>query len=121
MLERSDSIYKKDPIAALRLFQDDVNVNKQYFIYIATNVKHTVLYTGITNNLIKRGFQHKIGQGSFFTSKYKVTKIVYYEISQEPLEAIKREKQIKNLVRRKKIMLINELNPTWSDLIKDLV
>ena len=96
-------------------------MHKQYFVYIETNYTNTVLYTGVTNNLIKRNFQHMSGIGSGFTTKYKVSKLVYYEIHQDVMEAIKREKQIKNLVRRKKIVLITSVNPYWKDLFTELV
>ena len=95
----------------------------QYYVYIATNhPRHTVLYTGITNGLIKRSGQHseKIFPTSF-TAKYNVNKIVYAEIFGEVYMAIAREKQIKRLVRRKKIELINFSNPKWEDLIDKLL
>jgi len=95
-------------------------IGRYYFVYIATNKLNSVLYTGVTNDLVKRGFQHKTGVGSKFTSKYKITKIIYYEALLDINEAIKREKQIKNLVRRKKIDLINHMNPEWKDLLDKL-
>ncbi len=95
--------------------------NKQYFVYIATNKANTVLYTGVTNNLIKRCYQHKTKTLAGFTAKYNVSKIVYFEESNEILEALKREKQIKAGSRQKKIDLINQLNPTWKDLYEDLI
>lgn len=89
---------------------------KLYFVYILTNFTHSVLYTGITDNIKERVYYHKNKIGSAFTSKYNVSKLVYYEIFEDPENAIKREKSIKNLVRRKKIQLINKFNPTWEDL-----
>jgi putative endonuclease len=80
-----------------------------------TNRSRT-LYTGITGDLSGRVYQHKQGQGSKFTSKYKITKLVYYEAYQEVEDAIVREKQIKGWKRAKKITLINEMNPNWEDL-----
>ena len=90
--------------------------SKFYFIYILTNFTHTVLYTGITNNLKARVYSHKNKIGSKFTAKYNVSKLVYYEIFENPESAIKKEKFIKNLLRRKKIQLINQFNPEWLDL-----
>lgn len=94
---------------------------KYYYVYISTNQRHTVLYTGVTNNLLNRDNQHKekINKTSF-TARYNVDKVVYYETFTNVLDAIVREKQIKNLVRRKKIELINSLNPEWRDLSKEL-
>jgi putative endonuclease len=79
------------------------------------------LYTGVTNKLIKRDGQHKAKYFSkSFTAKYNVNKIVYYEIFGDINAAIAREKQIKNLVRKKKIGLINEFNPDWKNLIEGI-
>lgn len=88
----------------------------QYYIYILTNFKNIVLYTGITNDLVKRVYAHKNKLVSGFTQKYNVNKLVYFEVFQEPENAIKREKSIKNLLRRKKIDLIKSKNPDFSDL-----
>ena len=81
-----------------------------------TNFTNKVLYTGMTNNLIKRVYEHrnKIIEG--FTKKYKMTKLVYYEIFDDPISAITREKQIKGGSRRKKIELIINSNPEFEDL-----
>ena len=94
---------------------------RYYFIYISTNQRHTVLYTGVTNNILNRDNQHKekISKNSF-TAKYNINKTVYYETFNDIKDAITREKQIKNLVRRKKIELINSLNPEWRDLSEEL-
>ena len=83
-----------------------------------TNRSRT-LYTGVTGDLSGRVYQHKQGQGSKFTSKYKITKLVYYEAYQDVEDAIVREKQIKGWKRAKKITLINEMNPNWEDLSAD--
>ncbi len=90
--------------------------NKLYFVYILTNFTNKVLYTGITDNLKIRAYSHKNKFGSTFTSKYNVNKLVYYEIFESPENAIKREKSVKNLVRRKKVEMINKFNPDWKDL-----
>ena len=88
-----------------------------YYVYILTNQKNTVLYTGITNNLEKRIEEHKnkINPKSF-TAKYNVHKLVFYETTTDILSAIAREKQIKAGSRAKKITLIENMNPSWEDL-----
>jgi len=93
---------------------------KQYFVYIMTNDTNTVLYTGVTNNLLRRVAEHKSGTGSTFTSKYKTTKLVYYESSSDINLAIFREKQIKGGSRQKKMDLVTSLNPGWKDLLDEL-
>ncbi|MFH0864122.1 MAG: GIY-YIG nuclease family protein [Candidatus Gottesmanbacteria bacterium] len=95
--------------------------NRQSFVYIATNKFNSVLYTGVTGDLIKRGYEHKIGVVSGFTSKYKIHKLVYYEIFDDISEAIKREKQIKDGSRKKKIELVMKMNPEFRDLYEDIV
>ncbi len=89
---------------------------KNYFVYILTNKNHTVLYTGTTNNLLRRGWEHKSQIIGGFTKKYNVTKLVFYEAFENPSDAIKREKQIKAGSRKKKIELINKFNPDWKEL-----
>ncbi len=88
----------------------------QYYIYILTNVNNTVLYTGVTNDLLRRVFEHKKKIIPGFTSKYNVDKLVYFELFDFIDLAIKREKQIKGYSRKKKDTLINLLNPRWDDL-----
>jgi putative endonuclease len=89
---------------------------KQYFVYILTNFTNTVLYTGMTNNLKRRIYEHKNKVYPGFTSRYHVTRLVYYEILADSYNAICREKQIKAGSRRKKIKLIESSNPNWIDL-----
>jgi putative endonuclease len=87
------------------------------FIYILTNDNNSVLYTGVTSNLKDRLIQHKNKKHSnSFTARYNLRKLVYYERLQTIGEAIKREKQIKGGSRRKKLDLINSMNPEWNDL-----
>jgi putative endonuclease len=95
-------------------------MSKQAYVYIMTNGKHAVLYTGETSDLIKRVYQHKEGVSPGFTKTYKASKLVYYEIYGDIFEAIKREKQIKAGSRKKKIDLINLINPQWRDLYETL-
>ena len=90
-------------------------VMKQYYVYVMTNKSRT-LYTGITNNLERRVYEHKNKLIEGFTKKYNITKLVYYEISNDVEAAITREKQIKGWLRRKKIALIESVNPQWKDL-----
>ena len=96
-------------------------LKKQYYAYILTNITNTVLYTGVTSNLVRRIWSHKTGIGSYFTKKYKVTKLVYYEVFNDVKSAIKREKQIKGGSRQKKIDLITTMNPNYKDLYEDII
>jgi putative endonuclease len=90
----------------------------QYYVYIMTNRSKT-LYTGVTNNLKRRVFEHKHHLVKGFTEKYNITRLVYYEITNDVGSAIAREKQIKGWLRRKKIALIESMNPEWRDLAED--
>jgi putative endonuclease len=85
-----------------------------------TNKNKNVLYTGITNDLRRRVYEHKNNIGSNFTSKYNINKLVYYEIFDDPENAILREKKIKAGSRQKKIDLINSMNENWDDLYSRL-
>src|SRR3989338_3132235 len=89
----------------------------QYYVYIMTN-KSGTLYTGVTNNLERRVFEHKHHLVKGFTKKYKITKLVYYEACNDVLAAIRREKEIKGWLRKKKIALINSANTGWKGLSK---
>ena len=93
---------------------------KIYYLYIMTNKHNTVLYTGVTNNLRRRVVEHKEKLITGFTSKYNVTKLIYAEEFTSPYNAIQREKQLKAGSRKKKIQLINSLNPHWDDLSNHL-
>lgn len=94
---------------------------KQFAVYILTNQYNKVLYTGVTSNLVRRIYEHKQGNIKGFTQHYKINKLIYFELLLDAKEAIKREKQIKNLVRRKKIAMITEFNQKWRDLYDDIV
>ena len=91
---------------------------RQYYVYIMTNRSKT-LYTGVTNDLLRRVYEHKNKMVEGFTKKYNITKLVYYEDTNDVEEAIAREKQIKGWLRRKKIALIESINPEWKDLSDD--
>ena len=95
-------------------------MSRQYYVYIMTNRYNTVLYTGVTNELERRVGEHKAGLGGRFTSRYRVTKLVYYEEFADPKSAIAREKQIKGGSRQKKLDLVNGMNPEWKDLYEDI-
>jgi len=94
--------------------------DRQYCVYIMTNAHNTVLYTGVTNNLERRVMEHGAGNGSAFTKKYNVNKLVYFECGDDINTAIFREKQIKAGSRKKKIELIESVNPTWKDLFEEM-
>ena len=90
-------------------------------VYILTNRTHRVLYTGVTSDLAKRVFQHQTGVStSSFTARYNVNRLVHYEVVEDMTEAIRRVKQIKGWVRRKKAALIERNNPSWQDLWDDI-
>ncbi|OFY86987.1 MAG: hypothetical protein A3F72_02175 [Bacteroidetes bacterium RIFCSPLOWO2_12_FULL_35_15] len=90
----------------------------RYFVYILTNANNTVLYTGMTNNLERKTLQHKEKIYAGFTTKYNISKLVYYEFFSNANDAIKREKQIKGGSRKKKELLIWSMNPQWKDLFE---
>lgn len=92
-----------------------------YYVYILANKNNSTIYTGITNDLVRRTFEHKSSFGSKFTSKYRTFKLVYYESFGDPERAIMKEKSIKNLVRRKKNLLIEKMNPRWKDLYEEIL
>ncbi|WP_217988400.1 GIY-YIG nuclease family protein [Aliifodinibius salipaludis] len=94
---------------------------KTYHVYIMTNVHHTVLYTGVTGDIIKRGWQHKKQLIEGFTKRYNCTKLIYVEEYNYPQDAIDREKQIKRWTRKKKEVLIQRINPEWKDLYEELL
>ncbi|PIR44063.1 endonuclease [Candidatus Wolfebacteria bacterium CG10_big_fil_rev_8_21_14_0_10_31_9] len=87
-----------------------------YYVYIATNKINTVLYTGMTNNLKRRVYEHKNKLIGGFTKKYNINKLIFYEIFNFPTEAIIAEKKIKGWTREKKINLIKSKNPEYKDL-----
>lgn len=90
-----------------------------FYVYILTNQSNKVLYTGITNDLERRLYEHQNKMVKGFTSKYNVNKLVYFDSTTEARSAIAREKQIKGWTRQKKLDLISELNPQWRDLSAD--
>ncbi len=95
-------------------------MKRQYYVYILTNKHNTVLYTGITNDLKRRVYEHKEKLVDGFTKKYNITKLVYYKVFEDPEDAILREKQIKAGSRQKKIDLINSINREWMNLYEEI-
>ena len=93
-------------------------MSKEYYVYIMTNQSRT-LYTGVTSDLMRRVYEHKNKLVPGFTSKYNITRLVYYESTSSIHSALAREKQIKGWLRAKKIALIESMNPEWKDLSED--
>ena len=97
-----------------------IEVEKQYCVYIMTNHKNTVLYTGVTNDLQRRVYEHKNKLVEGFTKRYNLTRLVYYELCGDIEGAIIREKQIKAGSRRDKMNLVDSVNRDWYDLYDEL-
>ena len=95
-------------------------MSKQYYVYVMTNKRNTVLYTGVTNDLRRRVYEHREKLVDGFTRKYNIIKLVYYEIFQDPENAIIREKHLKAGSRQKKIDLVNQMNKEWRDLYEQM-
>ena len=91
-----------------------------FYVYIMTNQNNTVLYTGMTNNLIRRVWEHKDGASDSFTARYSLNKLAWYEVHEDPESAILREKGIKAGSRRAKEELIKGMNREWRDLSEEL-
>jgi putative endonuclease len=87
-----------------------------YYVYLLTNTRHSVFYTGVTNDLEQRVFDHKAKNNKGFTAKYNCTGLVFFEEFDEIVEAIHREKQLKRYHRKWKRELVSDLNPEWKDL-----
>jgi len=92
-----------------------------YYTYILASHKNSTLYVGVTNNLVKRVWEHKSDLVEGFTKKYKVHRLVYYEQTENIESAITREKQLKKWNRKWKLELIEKQNPDWKDLYTDIV
>jgi len=90
---------------------------REYYVYLLTNKRHTVIYTGVTNDLARRLFQHRQKKGGRFTRKYQLHKLVYFEVFADSYNAISREKQIKAGSRARKERLISAANPEWRELL----
>lgn len=95
-------------------------MKKGGYIYIISNKNRTVLYTGVTSNLKSRIYQHKQGTGSAFAKRYNCVDLLYFEVFEDIVSAIAREKQIKKWKREYKENIINSLNPKWKDLFEEI-
>ena len=93
-------------------------MSKEYYVHIMTNKSRT-LYTGVTNDLMRRVYEHKNKLVKGFTSRYNIQYLVYYESTSSIYSALEREKQIKSWLRAKKIALIDSMNPEWKDLSEE--
>ena len=91
-------------------------MGRQFYVYILASRKHGTLYIGITNDLIRRMHEHKLKLVRGFSARYGVSKLVYFEVFDDPTSAIMREKQLKKWHRDWKIELIESQNPGWVDL-----
>jgi putative endonuclease len=88
---------------------------KQFYVYILAS-RTRVLYIGVTNDLMRRVPEHREKSPEGFTSRYNVNRLVYYEMTKDIVAALEREKQLKGWLRKRKVALINEVNPAWKDL-----
>lgn len=95
-------------------------MNKRYYVYATSCTNNTLFYTGVTNNLVKRIYEHKNRLTPGYTSKYNLNKLLYYEEYLDPENAILREKQIKKYSQKKKIDLIKKQNPKMHDLYDEI-
>jgi len=95
--------------------------SKEFYVYILSNKNNTVFYTGITNNLIRRIYEHKKKVIEGFTSKYNINKLLYFEQYTDPKDAIEREKLIKDMRRERKLILIEKDNLTFRDLYPEII
>jgi putative endonuclease len=94
---------------------------KNYYVYIVTNKPRGTLYIGMTNNLVRRVYEHRDGLIDGFTRKYNLKRLVYFEVFNRVEDAIHREKRLKKWNRQWKIELIEGVNPEWIDLYEQLV
>ena len=95
-------------------------MKENFYVYILTNKTHVVVYIGVTSDLVKRAWQHKNKALGGFTSKYNISKLVYFELYDDAENAIKREKNLKGWKRIWKDELIEKDNPDWRDLYEDI-
>jgi len=93
---------------------------EQFYVYIMTNPNNSVIYTGVTNDLKRRVFEHKEKLHDGFTKRYNLNKLVYYEVLDNADAAITREKQIKAGSRKNKIGLVEKINKDWKDLYNEI-
>ena len=91
-----------------------------YYVYIIASRRDGAIYIGVTNNLVRRAYEHRIKAVPGFTSKYNITQLVWFEVYDDPVSAITREKELKKWKRTWKIQLIQAENPEWKDLYDSL-
>ena len=91
-----------------------------YYVYMMTNSRNTIIYTGVTNDLVLRVHEHRERLVSGFTKRYNVEKLVYYELFSDPKDAIAREKALKGSSRGRKVKLIESTNSSWRDLWEEI-
>ena len=94
-------------------------IHRNYYVYLLSNRKHGTLYTGVTNSLERRLWQHRSKQADSFTRRYGIGRLVYFEVFRDVENAIARETEIKGWLRARKIALIEKENPEWIDLSAD--
>ena len=94
-------------------------MEKTYYVYILASKRNGTLYIGVTNNLERRVYEHKNNMIKGFTKKYNIHNLVYFEETNNINDALEFEKRIKGWLRKKKIDLIESMNPSWNDLAKD--
>ena len=112
-----------DMVRLLRFARNDggnSQVKKHYYVYLIANRTNTVLYTGVTNDLKRRCFEHKEKLVKGFIAKYNIVKLMYYEVFEDAANAISKEKQLKSGSLQKKNELVNSVNNEWRDLYEDL-
>ena len=90
-----------------------------YYVYIIASRRDGAIYIGVTNNLVRRVYEHRIKAVPGFTSKYNITQLVWFEIYEDPISAISREKELKKWERTWKVQLIEAENPEWKDLFEE--
>lgn len=91
------------------------------YVYIMSNKPNGTIYIGVTNDLIRRVYEHKNKEIKGFTSQYNLDRLVYYEIYENEIAAIQREKNLKHYIRKWKIDIINKFNPEWKDLYQEII
>ena len=91
-----------------------------YYVYLLASKKHGTLYLGVTNDIVRRVYEHKTKAVPGFTSRYNITRLVWFEIYDDPISAISREKELKKWKRDWKAQLIQEKNPNWDDLYESI-
>jgi putative endonuclease len=96
-------------------------MSRQYFVYILASRVNGTLYVGATSALIQRVYQHKIGVADGFTKQHGVTRLVWFEVHEDPMAMVTRERQLKEWKRQWKIELIEKENPRWRDLYAELL